>query len=139
MGVCNCLCFIVRYFMSFLVFCNHLDVEERRAGCTISSERRAIVVWFFFTMPWVCLQFVFVVFSAHTNYFCVCHAFASVHCCLVVTCWERADILALVCDVNCVFVTFPCGILGQVWYVIVSFPDFAAFLTLNMRQPHPLF
>ena len=21
---------------------------------------------------------------------CVCHAFASVHCCLVVTCWERA-------------------------------------------------
>ena len=30
---------------------------------------------------------------------CVCHAFASVHCCLVVTCWERADLLALVCDV----------------------------------------
>ena len=22
-----------------------------------------------------------------------------------------------------VFVTFPCGILGQVWYLIVSFPD----------------
>ena len=21
------------------------------------------------------------------------------------------------------FVTFPCGILGQVWYLIVSFPD----------------
>ena len=30
---------------------------------------------------------------------CVCHAFASVHCCLVVTCWERIDLLALVCDV----------------------------------------
>ena len=29
----------------------------------------------------------------------------------------------LVCDVYCVFVTFPCGILGQVWYLIVSFPD----------------
>ena len=27
---------------------------------------------------------------------CVSHAFASVHCCLVVTCWERADLLALV-------------------------------------------
>ena len=27
-------------------------------------------------------------------------------------------------DVNCIFVTFPCGILGQVWYLIVSFPDF---------------
>ena len=29
----------------------------------------------------------------------VCHAFASVPCCLVVTCWERADLLALICDV----------------------------------------
>ena len=44
---------------------------------------------------------------------CVFHAFASVHCCLVVTCWERADLLALACDV-CVFVTFPCGILARV-------------------------
>ena len=24
---------------------------------------------------------------------------------------------------NCVFVSFPCGILGQVWYLIVSIPD----------------
>ena len=24
---------------------------------------------------------------------------------------------------NCVFVTYPCGILGQVWYLIVSIPD----------------
>ena len=24
---------------------------------------------------------------------------------------------------NCVFVTFPCGILGQVWYLIVSIPN----------------
>ena len=54
---------------------------------------------------------------------CVSHAFASVHSCLVVTCWERADLLALVGDVYCIFVTFPCGILGQVWYLIVSFPD----------------
>ena len=60
---------------------------------------------------------------------CVCQAFASVHCCLVVTCWEMADLLALVCDVNCVFVTFPCGILGQVWYLIVLIVFFAAFLT----------
>ena len=29
---------------------------------------------------------------------CVCHDFASVHCCLVVNCWESADLLALVCD-----------------------------------------
>ena len=54
---------------------------------------------------------------------CVSHAFASVHCCLVVSCWERVDLMALVGDVNCIFVTFPCGIPGQVWYLIVSFPD----------------
>ena len=54
---------------------------------------------------------------------CVCHAFACVHCCLVVTKRERADLLALVCDVYCDFVTFPFGILGQVWYLIVSIPD----------------
>ena len=31
--------------------------------------------------------------------------------------------LALVGDVYCIFVTFPCGILGQVWYLILSFPN----------------
>ena len=37
---------------------------------------------------------------------CVSHAFVSVHSYLVVTCWERADLLALVGDVYCIFVTF---------------------------------
>ena len=36
----------------------------------------------------------------------VSHAFASVLCCLEVTCWERTDLLAFVGDVNCIFVTF---------------------------------
>ena len=35
---------------------------------------------------------------------CLC---ASVCVCFVVTCWERADLLALVCGVFCEFVTFP--------------------------------
>ena len=35
----------------------------------------------------------------------VCHAFASVHCCLVVTCWERTDQMALVCDVLLCFLS----------------------------------
>ena len=56
----------------------------------------------------------------HLCYLCRVHVMLS-H--LVVTCWERADLLALVCDVYCDFVTFPCGILGQVWYLIVSIPD----------------
>ena len=41
---------------------------------------------------------------------------ASVYLCLVVTCLERADLLTLVCGVC----HFPIGILGQVWYLIVS-------------------
>ena len=53
---------------------------------------------------------------------CVSHAFASVRCCLVVTCWERVDLLALVGDDYCVCY-FPMWILGQVWYLIVLFPD----------------
>ena len=46
---------------------------------------------------------------------CVCHAFvmhAFVHWCLVVTCWERADLLALVCDVWLYFCHFPTWYLG---------------------------
>ena len=57
--------------------------------------------------------------------FCIlcfsCFRVCSLRTC--VTCWERADLLALVGDVYCIFVTFPCGILGQVLYLIVSFPD----------------
>ena len=54
---------------------------------------------------------------------CVSYAFAPVHCCLMVSFWDQTDLLALVGDVYCIFVTFPCGILGQVWYLITSFPD----------------
>ena len=41
---------------------------------------------------------------------CVCHEFASVHFRLVVICWERADLLALVSDVKLCFCHFP------MWY-----------------------
>ena len=44
---------------------------------------------------------------------------------------------------NCVFVTFPCGILGQMWYLIVSFPDlcrlsyfFSYVLRYSACKPH---
>ena len=40
--------------------------------------------------------------------------------CFVVTCLERADLLAFVCDVYLWICHFPIGILGQVWYLIVS-------------------
>ena len=59
-------------------------------------------------------------------FFCLLFAmplYASVYMCLVVTCWERADLLALVCGVLLWVCYFPIGILGQVWYLIVSIPD----------------
>ena len=70
--------------------------------------------------------------------FSVSHAFASVHCCIVVNCWERADLLALFGDVYCMFVTFLYGILHQVCYLIVSFPGLcllSSFLSILVRIP----
>ena len=52
------------------------------------------------------------------------HAVLSVHFSLVVTCWERANLMTLLYVMfSCVFVTFPCGDLGQVWYLNVSISD----------------
>ena len=68
--------------------------------------------WCFF-----CGSFLLIVFH-------VCQAVLSVPCSLVVTWWERADLLALLyVMISCVFVTFPYEVLGQVWYLIVSIPD----------------
>ena len=51
----------------------------------------------------------------------------------MVICWERADLLALVGDVYCIFVTIPCHILGQVRYLIVSFPDLCRLSYFHLR------
>ena len=51
------------------------------------------------------------------------HLYSSVYVCLVITCWGRADLLALVCGVLLLVCYFPIGILGQVLYLIVSIPD----------------
>ena len=71
---------------------------------------------------------------------------ASVYMCFVVTCWERADLLALVCGVYLRVCNFPFDILGQVWYLIVSTPDlctltyFEDFLiSLPILQNSPTF
>ena len=61
-------------------------------------------------------------------YFLFCLMFAmslcaSVCVCFVVACWEGAGLLALVCGVWLLVCNFPIGILGRVWYLIVSTPD----------------
>ena len=51
----------------------------------------------------------------------MCLIFVYVHCSIVVTCWERADLLALLYVMfYCVFVTFLYAVLGQVWGLSVS-------------------
>ena len=59
---------------------------------------------------------------------CLYYAALSVPYSLVITSWERADLLALLCVMfSCVLVTFPYGVLGQMWYLIVSIPDIPYF------------
>ena len=53
--------------------------------------------------------------------FCLCARLFVFY--LVVTYWERAGLLALVCGVSLLVCHFPIGILGQVWYLIASIPD----------------
>ena len=71
----------------------------------------------------------FLLFMVHV---CLCYIVLSVPCSLLITCWERADLLALLCVVFfCVFVTFPYGVPGQMWYKIVSIPDLCLSLFFN--------
>ena len=42
--------------------------------------------------------------------------------------------MTLVCDVYCDFVTFPFGILGKMWYLIVSIPDPCCLSYLEIRN-----
>ena len=66
---------------------------------------------------------------------CVCYVLcASVYMCFVVTFWERADLLALVCGVFCEFVTFPLVSLVRCGTWLYRFLIFATLLTLLTRQ-----
>ena len=54
-------------------------------------------------------------------HFCLYYTVMSVPWTFVITCWERADLLALLCVMfPRVFVTFSYGVLGQVTSLIVS-------------------
>ena len=67
---------------------------------------------------------------------CVCYAFVRV--CFMVTCWERTELLALVCGVLLRVCPFPIGILGQVWYLIVSIPDLCTLTFFKSLLRHGL-
>ena len=57
----------------------------------------------------------------------LCLEFLMLSCLFIAALWSPAGkeltSWLLFVMLNCVFVTFPCGIQGQVWYLIVSNPD----------------
>ena len=57
----------------------------------------------------------------HLCYLCL--VFLCFCVCSLLPCGKGLTSWILFAMFNCVFVTFPCGILGQVWYLIVSIPD----------------
>ena len=61
-----------------------------------------------------------------------CHVFFS--CSLVVTCWARADLLAPLYVMFCVYIILPHCVLGHVWNLIVSIPDLCLLLYFAQWQ-----
>ena len=75
------------------------------------------------------------------DHFCyLCFVFVVQSSLLNAALWSPAGkglpLSSLVCGVLLCFVTFPCGVLGRVWYFIVSIPDiylFSYFAYLNLE------
>ena len=70
MGFCNCsmfCCTLLYVHSSFAIIL--MGKRELVALLSLSSLYLLIVVWLFLAVPWVCLQFVIVVFPDHTHYF----------------------------------------------------------------------
>ena len=59
----------------------------------------------------------------------------------VITCWGRADLCALLYLVfSCFFfVTFPYGVSGQLWYLIVSISGFCPLLYFYIGKTNQIF
>ena len=70
MEVCNCFmfcCTLLYVHSSFAIIL--MGKRELVTLLSLSSWCLVIVVWLFLAVPWVCLQFVIVVFPDHTHYF----------------------------------------------------------------------
>ena len=70
-GFCVCLCFVVQYFVSFLVLQSSYRGRESWLLCFILSNESLVtanVLWHFLIVPWVGLHCVIVVFPDHTHF-----------------------------------------------------------------------
>ena len=64
---CNCsmfCCALLYVLFSFAIIL--MEKIELAALLSLSSWCRVIVVWLFLAVPWICLQFVIMVFPDHT-------------------------------------------------------------------------
>ena len=115
-GVYNCsmYCCTLLYVHSSIAIIL-MGKRELIALLNLSSWCLVMVERLFLAVPRGCLQFMIVVFLIILTYYFwyhVCHIVLYVHCSLVLTCWERADLLTLLNAIfPCAFVTFPYGIL----------------------------
>ena len=64
--ICKCTLFYVHSSFAIIL----MGKRELIALLSLSSWCLMIDVWLFLEAPWVCLQFVIVVFPDHTHYFC---------------------------------------------------------------------
>ena len=67
-GICNCsmfCCMILYAHSSFVIIL--MGKRELVALLTVSSWCHVRIAWLFLGVPWICLQFVIVVFPDHTH------------------------------------------------------------------------
>ena len=90
MGVYNCsmFCYMLLYApSSFAIIL--MGKRELVALLSLSSWRLVIVVWLFLVVPWVCLQFMNLVFPDYTHLLFLCFSACPV-CCVAdfsTLCW----------------------------------------------------
>ena len=69
-GVCNCSLFCCTLLYVHSTFAIILMGKRKLVNLlSLSSRCLVIVMWLFLAVPWVCLQFVVVVFPDHTHNF----------------------------------------------------------------------
>ena len=77
MGFCNCFmfcCALLYAHSSFAIIL--IGKRELVDLLSLSSLCLVVVMWLFFAVPWVSLQFVIVVFADHTNLFSLASTFS---------------------------------------------------------------
>ena len=112
-AVCNCsmFCFALLYVHSSIAIIL-MGKRELVALLNLSSWCLVVVGRLFLAVPRGCLQFVIVVFPNHTHLLF-----------LWSPAWKRLTSWLLYAVFTVFLVIFPCGVLGQVWYLNVSIPD----------------